>query len=99
MNKKDKKALLDLMREKQIAFHGVSRYIAIEAFTKTDTPMMREGRRVKWTMLKQELLDLASLCDSITVSFEFVTENAMIEVAPGTKQFHDIEYMEAYINW
>lgn len=87
MTKNDKKKIMALLNEKVDIYNRISKKTATEKVTDYLSHTVEVERMIQLNMLKQFILDLASLDDSITAFFEPTFEST------GTKE---IAYTVAY---
>lgn len=87
MTKNDKKKIMALLNEKVDIYNRISKKTATEKVTDYLSQTVEVERMIQLNMLKQFILDLASLDDSITAFFEPTFEST------GTKE---IAYTVAY---
>lgn len=87
MTKNDKKKIVALLNEKVDIYNRISKKTATEKVTDYLSQRVEVERMIQLNMLKQFILDLASLDDSITAFFEPTFEST------GTEE---IAYTVAY---
>lgn len=79
MTKNDKKKIMALLNEKVDIYNRISKKTATEKVTDYLSQRVEVERMIQLNMLKQFILDLASLDDSITAFFEPTFESTSTE--------------------